>query len=209
MQPLAYSLQSTASIRPVGRIMMALSIYCKKWLTETKSAEGPVKILSDYIIDVVRRGADHELVKDFEKYWSYVAKNHELGDDSQALAWIQVAEDIQQAIEDSIKKAEATKSRNWKLSNAWNNTVQAVQKVAKYRGLYIQTSMFSQAPEIVSKWKKVVEQAESIADYSRKTAEACSLGKIAECNRCNSAANSMKKKLEETVTALEKKESSA
>src|SRR3990167_1004762 len=76
---------------------MALSICCEKWLAETKSAKGEDKILSDYVVDVLKRGADHEVVKSFEEHCEHIAKARELGDYSLALAWIQVAEDIQQA----------------------------------------------------------------------------------------------------------------
>ena len=290
--PTAYSLQPTASIRPVSRIITALSVCCQKWLAETKSAEGSGKILSDYIIDVVRRGADHMPVKDFEEYWDRVAKAYNLRDYPQALAKIQVAEDIQQAIEYSIKRAESIKveesSSLWvdtdkRLSTAWGHAVQAMQQLAEYRDQYIQASIISQnlsskspsaanailtpstpcassasatlkvgsklqlpssishlssltavavstayslqptasirpagriitkidshTPELIRGWKKVVEGAESVANYSRKAAEACSLGNEQEYNRFNNAADSAResvRKLKESIKFFER-----
>ncbi|HLB33293.1 MAG TPA: hypothetical protein VJK54_03555 [Chthoniobacterales bacterium] len=185
---------------------IALSLCCEKWLAETKSAEGSDKILSDYVIDVLKRGAYYKLVKDFEKYWSYVAKAHEFGDDPQALAWIQVAENVQQAIEASIIKETASRN-NIELNEAWNATLHATWKMAKYRAQYIQIAMCSQGSEIVSIGKKVVEQSQAIAECYRKAAEACSLGNEREPNWCNSAVNSMEKsvsKLDEAVEVRKK-----
>ncbi|HLB34098.1 MAG TPA: hypothetical protein VJK54_07690, partial [Chthoniobacterales bacterium] len=91
-----------AATQENSRKEMALLVCCDKWLAETRCITKPNQILSDYLIDVIQRGANHKLVKDFEKYWSYVLKARELGDAPLALGWIQVAEDIQQAIEDNI-----------------------------------------------------------------------------------------------------------
>ena len=89
---------------------MGLSICCEKWLAETNSREGVDKILSDYIVNVLKQGANHQLVQAFEKYWDHVARAHNLGNDPQALAWIQVAEDIQEGIAVSIEQAQAVEN---------------------------------------------------------------------------------------------------
>ncbi|HLB32865.1 MAG TPA: hypothetical protein VJK54_01395 [Chthoniobacterales bacterium] len=206
--PTAYSLQSTASIRPASIKIMALSVCCKKWLAETRSSEASVKILSDYVIDVLKRGADHELVRVFEKYWDHIAKAHdELEDNPLTLADIQVAEDIQRAIEDNIKQAEASKNKNEELSTAWKDAVQATQKLAECREKYIQISISSKTPDIISDWKKIVEGSEFLANYFRKAAEARALQNEQEYESFKRVANSMKEsvnKLEEEVTEFEK-----
>ena len=186
---------------------MALFVCCEKWLAETSLPTKLIHIRNNYIINAIKKGAEHKLIKIFEKYWDYVAKVHELGDDSLALAWIQVAEDIQQALGDSIKSAEANRKQKLPLSNAWKNSAEAMQKVAEYRDRYIQTSLDSSIPEVVSLRKKVVEGSQFVADYYRKSAEACSLYNHQEFNHFNKVADSMKKHvsdLEEAVTGLEK-----
>ena len=196
---------------------IALSIYCDKWLTETISSEGSIKILSDYVRDVVKRGADHKVVREFEDYWNDVREAHELGDNSLALAWIQVAEgiqqaiedSIQQAIEDSIQQAEALKNEElagfWiatdkSLSTAWSNTVQAMQKIAEYRNQYIEASLFSQTPEMKREQKKIIEGLQSTADYLRKAAEALASKNEQKYDCFKNAAHCMK----EIVKILEK-----
>src|SRR3990167_5691748 len=187
------------------RKKMALSICCEQWLAETKSAEGAVKILSDYVIDALKRGADHVLVRAFEKYWSYVANAHELGDYPQALAWIQVAEDIQQAIKDSIQQTNASKSNE--LSKAWKSTVEKGQELAEYREKYIQATTSFKSPELILILKKVVEGSQSTVNYLRKAAEARSLKKEQEYERFNDIATAMirsVKKLKKAVDAFQK-----
>ncbi|HLB34791.1 MAG TPA: hypothetical protein VJK54_11240 [Chthoniobacterales bacterium] len=177
-----YNLQ-LVPIRPVGRItkgnttaIQALSICCEKWLAETGAVTELDQILSDYVIDVVKRGADHRLVKAFEKYRNNVIKAHELGDDPLALVCIQVAEDIQQAIEDSIKISETAQEKfefnfwdpSYTLSDAWNNTMKATMKTAKYRAKYIEASILSQNQKITNNLKKVVEISQFVTQKLRK-----------------------------------------
>ena len=188
----------------------ALSLYCYKWLAETRSTAEQGQILSDYVMDVLKRGADHKLVSAFEKYWDVVREAHELGDDPQALAWIQVAEEIQRFIEDSIKWREICRSRSnssRKLYDIWEDAVQSMKKVVECRGEYIQAEELSKVPEIVSGWKKIIKGSESAADYYRKAAEACALNNEQEYERFSDTAKAMKenvKKLEAAITALEK-----
>src|SRR3990167_1088839 len=122
----------------------ALFICCEKWLAETRLATAPARILSDYILDVIKRGADQSFVIDFEKYWSYAAKAHQLGDDPQALAWIQVAEDMQRAIKDNILRKTAQASDDWDLSTILKYTALATRDMARYRGAYLQAIVSSQ-----------------------------------------------------------------
>src|SRR3990167_8666308 len=154
----------------------ALSIYCDQWLLETRLTAKPTKILSDYTIDLAKRGADYKLVKVFEKYWNHIAAAHQLGDDLLALSLIQVAEDIQQALEDSIKSKKNTKN-----SRIYYSIIQEIMNMAEYREKYIYASMLSEGlfsksgkkdvsfTEIVSALKKVVEQSECIVSYYRQS----------------------------------------
>lgn len=185
--------------------IMALSVCCDKWLAETRCITEPNQILSDYLIDVIQRGANHKLVKDFEKYWSYVLKARELGDAPLALGWIQVAEDIQQAIEDNIKVA-AVKQNNKdnRLSSLWQKSAQSTLKLAQNREKCIKAGMFSETPEVVSGWKNIVKGSGIIADYFREAATAYALRKP-EYNRFNIAAIFMERSvsgLEEAVNIL-------
>ncbi|HLB33482.1 MAG: hypothetical protein A3F67_00340 [Verrucomicrobia bacterium RIFCSPHIGHO2_12_FULL_41_10] len=132
-----------------GSNSASLSVCCEKWLAETGLSAEPGKLLSDYVMDVVKRGADNKLVSAFEEYRDHVIEAYELGDDSLALAWVQVAEDIQQAIEDSIKAVESGENKSYRLWNAWNNTAQATQKLAECRSQYIRTfSKLATADEV-------------------------------------------------------------
>ncbi|HLB32887.1 MAG TPA: hypothetical protein VJK54_01510 [Chthoniobacterales bacterium] len=192
--------------RKMDRLMKekALFVYCEKWLVEGGSV-----YLSNCAINVIhtlKKSADYELIRSYEKYRNNVRKAHELGNNFLALSLIQVAEDIQQAIEDSIQQA---KNDNEKLLyvNWLGNVVQAGQKLAAYRDRYIQISVSFQPPEIVSGWKKMVERSESSVNYYRKAAEARALSNAQECDRFYRAAHSMNssvKKLENVVIALEK-----
>ncbi|HLB33744.1 MAG TPA: hypothetical protein VJK54_05865, partial [Chthoniobacterales bacterium] len=175
----------------------ALFIYCEKWLVETNPSIGREPILSDYMIDILKRGVDYELIKIFEEYWNHVVKAHEVGDDPLALGWIQVVEDIQQTIEDSIKTPKLSGSENHKLLNAWNTTIQAGKKLAEYRGKYIQEEKLSQIPEILSVQKKILEKLQLVAEYHRKSAEACALKNEQEYNCFKSAAWSMTENIQQ------------
>ncbi|HLB33937.1 MAG TPA: hypothetical protein VJK54_06855, partial [Chthoniobacterales bacterium] len=183
----------------------ALFVYCEKWLAEG----GPINI-SDYVINVLhtlKKSADYKLIRSYEEYRNNVWEAHKLGDDFLAFSLIQVVEDIQQAIEDSIQQAKASENNNSKLSDAWKNVVQVGQKLAECRDRYIQISVRAQSHEIVSGWKKIVETSEFIVDYHRKAAEACALNNEQDYNRFNNAGDSMIEsvtKLEEAVTAFGK-----
>ena len=185
----------------------ALLVFCEKWLAETGLATEYPQIISDYVMDVVKGGADYELVRAFEEYRNHVIKAHELGDDPLALGWIQVAEGIQQAIKDSIQQAEALKNKNKKLSNDWKNTVQVMQEIAEYRNQYIEASLVSQTPEIKGEQKKIIEGLQSAADYLRKAAEARASKNEQGYKHFKEVANFMKEsvmKSEKSVKILEK-----
>ena len=147
----------------------ALFVCCEKWLAETAVAIAADNRSS--FASFIARQPNHELVKAFAKSRDNVSDAHKVGDDPLALAWIQVAEDFQQAIKESIKKMEAARNGNLHLSDAWRDTVQVTQKMAEYRSKYITATTLLGSPEIVSEWKKVVTQSESIVNYYRRATE--------------------------------------
>ncbi|HLB34021.1 MAG TPA: hypothetical protein VJK54_07280 [Chthoniobacterales bacterium] len=169
--------------------MQALFLCCEKWLAETGVTSESNQFLSDYVMDVVQRGANYKLVSAFEEYRNNAIRAHAIGDDSQALGWIQIAEDMQQVIKDSIEYEE----------NDWKNPVKAMQTMIEYRKKYIITPIVSQTPEIMKEWKKIIDESQSVADYHRKYKEASSLREVKkysleseqECERFNKAAKYM------------------
>ncbi|HLB34083.1 MAG TPA: hypothetical protein VJK54_07615 [Chthoniobacterales bacterium] len=175
---------------------MAFSRRCKKWIEETQPAEGSGNILSDYMIDILKRGVNYHFIKDFETYRGYVLTAYEQGDYPLASAWIQVAEDMQQALEYNIKHHEFSKKFCWD----WHYTCEAMQKMAGYRAEYIKAAI-SQTPEIITEWKKIVEESQSIANNYRKVAEASSFGNLEEPNRCD---NNISDSIRERASKLEK-----
>ncbi|HLB33480.1 MAG TPA: hypothetical protein VJK54_04525 [Chthoniobacterales bacterium] len=205
----------------------ALSVYCEKWLAETGSVDGV-----SYVSNCITHVADHRLVRAFEKYRSNVIKAHNVGDDALALSWIQVAEDIQQAIEASIKHAEAYQNLElychpqsvydgrlakeahfmtlYGINTAWENVCYAMEEIAEYREKYIKTSMISQIPENIlpdmKEKKKIIEQLEFIANYLKKAAEAYSVGKEQEYNCFKSVAQSMQESIYGLKAAARAKE---
>src|SRR3990167_817817 len=174
---------------------MGLSICCEKWLAETNSREGVDKILSDYIVNVLKQGANHQLVQAFEKYWDHVAMAHNLGNDPQALAWIQVAEDIQEGIAVSIEQAKAVenakKAKIIEDENPWDDTYWRRKQLAdilKYsclemkilaqcREQFIQAEESFQPLEILNYWKAAIEGYQIFTQYYREAAQAHLSGK--------------------------------
>ncbi len=80
-----------------------LVIYCQKWLAD----RSVVRSTSDYMSDVLARGADRELVRIFEKSEENVLKAYQLSNHLLVLGWIQITEDLQRGVEDSIKEHNA------------------------------------------------------------------------------------------------------
>ncbi|HLB34788.1 MAG TPA: hypothetical protein VJK54_11225, partial [Chthoniobacterales bacterium] len=205
----------------------ALSVCCEKWLAETGSVDG-VSYVSNCITHVANRG----LVRAFEKYRSNVIKAHNVGDDALALSWIQVAEDIQQAIEISIKKAEAFRNLElycypqsvydafrakeahfmtlYGIDQALENACNAMKEIAEYREEYIKTSILPQTPANIppdmKEKKKIIEKLEFVAKYLRKAAEAYSLGKEQEYNCFKSVAECMEESINGSKAAVRAKE---
>ncbi|HLB34023.1 MAG TPA: hypothetical protein VJK54_07290 [Chthoniobacterales bacterium] len=152
----------------------ALSICCQKWLTETL----PPQILSDYNMSFCKYTEDHKLdyslIKTFEEYWNKIAKAHDLGNDLLALSLIQVAEDVWQAIKDSIELPKVFKDEDMPLYcilPSWRSGCYDINKLAKYREKYILAKDSSQVPEIVSNCKKIIEKLRSSIKYKRNYIE--------------------------------------
>ncbi|HLB34022.1 MAG TPA: hypothetical protein VJK54_07285 [Chthoniobacterales bacterium] len=162
-----------------------MSLYCKKWITETGLISAPEAILgdyvikpilSDYVMDILKRKADYRLVEAFEKYRSYVIKAHDGENDSLALAWIQLAEDIQQTIEESIKKNKI--SGTPKLLKAWEDVIESELKMAEYRSHYMKLSLLFQNSSLQlpsigqSSSASVIEESNSLRLFNRSVPSA-------------------------------------
>ena len=154
---------------------MALSVYCQNWFMEMQFSKRSGEVVLGYVVDILKRGADCNLVKSFEKSFNKILTSYELENYPLTLAWIQVAEDIQQAIEGDIKQADAFKNGKKVLHDAWKDTVRAMLDLAEYREKYIEAEESFQEPEIVNNFKKIVGNYQIIAEYLRKIAELRSL----------------------------------
>ncbi|HLB34020.1 MAG TPA: hypothetical protein VJK54_07275 [Chthoniobacterales bacterium] len=163
----------------------ALSLCCDKWLVETQ----PSKILLDY--ELLKEDENYSLVKTFEEYWNKVAKAHELGNDSLALSWIQIAKDIQQALEDSIKKVQASKNEENASRDTeypWTNITIARQKWDEVSERYSEaiasleleellhweevTKTMNNSIKRVESWHHTAVASRQLAEYRKKYIEA-------------------------------------
>src|SRR3990167_8196607 len=151
----------------------ALRIYCEHWLGEVGATEEG----SSYANKALECGVDPQLVKAFNECCHNVKISLDSGG-FLALSWIQVAEDLQNAIEDSIKSAPITKSQSHLtcLGNGgfWGRTTPATLQLVKYKAGLVRSSVLCQRSAIVSAWKKTVRQSQCFVENHRKT-EACVL----------------------------------
>lgn len=141
-----------------------LVIYCQKWLAD----RSVVRSTSDYMSDVLARGADRELVRIFEKSEENVLKAYQLSNHLLVLGWIQITEDLQRGVEDSIKEhnakedleeqyeahgddaPETDKARD--ILDYWSCAVSSMKESAR-----CQAAMLPQVSGIVDPWKRIVE----------------------------------------------------
>ncbi|HLB32699.1 MAG TPA: hypothetical protein VJK54_00525 [Chthoniobacterales bacterium] len=150
---------------------MGLVIRCQQWLAEKRTARSG-KVLSDYAIDVLKQGADHDLINAFEESYLKVHNAFELGNYPLALAFTQVAEDIQQVIESKIKQIEAFKNHKCELGNFWQNTARIRKSLAESREQCILAEESLQESEVVNHWKKIIEILQPAAEFLKKVGEA-------------------------------------
>ena len=138
----------------------ALSIYCDHWILETGCTPGSAN-LSDYVLNAIKNDAPSQYIITYEKCRDNACKMHQLGANFLALVWIQMSEDMQQAIEDSIYYEKS------KDSDTWGEAAEETYNMVKYKEKYLEAVIFSQAPEIVSEWEQVVKQSSSAVEYFR------------------------------------------
>ena len=172
------------------RIKTALGIYCDHCLISIIENE----CLSTYADKVLSCGADPQCVEDFKEYWNKAHESLDAGDYPLAMSWIQLVEDLQQAIEYSIKKNRAFHTNNWELLKACHDTVREIRTMVGYKDQYIQAS--TPCPTSTSaEWKRIVEQLQSIVDDFIKATESDPLKNEQEYNYCrepNDFINNMK-----------------
>ncbi|HLB33982.1 MAG TPA: hypothetical protein VJK54_07080 [Chthoniobacterales bacterium] len=150
----------------------ALRIYCDHWLAGIGASKGRQPTYIETVI--ARGGADPELVQVFNKYCHHIKVSLDSGG-FLGLSWIQVAEDLQNAIEDSIKKDHEEPRWYENVSDDEgmlyfpNYITPATLQLVKYKDELIRSSVLHQSPEIVNAWENIVRQSQHLVEYHRKS----------------------------------------
>ena len=160
------------STRSAGRIVSnnlrdtALGIYCEHWLGEVGATK---KGGSAYANKALECGVDPQLVEAFNEYCNKVHVSLDSGG-LLALSWIQVAEDLQNAIEGSIFHLAKGNSLFAQLSRARapTRTTPATLQLVNYKVELIESSVLRQRLEIVNAWENIVRNSQHLVEKYRR-----------------------------------------
>ena len=141
----------------------AIELYCTQWLANFGAPEGQ----PTYADRALKCGVNSRLIESFNECCQE-AKNSVDSGGFLALSWIQVAEDLQMAIEDEIFHIAKGGSPLEIVSRPPTRTTPATLQLANYKVELIESLLRHQPPKIVNAWEKIVNQSQRlVAKYRR------------------------------------------